>query len=793
MLVCALVIGLLPLHGVANAEWGGTDVQFESDESAGWGSGDSKTTPEITEKYQGGTSEKKAIPNYMYEKLGIRSADTGVNIDKEMNLYPGMKLDWKAFAFDKAGNTENDVTTDASWRSSNPSVVEVDKGKLSLKDKGEAKITVKHKGLTSNIKIKVEPPCKELTLSPGKLIEFKFGDKAINVTAKAKMKDGNLENVTDKADWSTSDSDVVEVKDGAVKPIGVGTATITATYLGVTKSVTAVVRPSYKAMRISPDKQQTMFLDSEPLNVQTFVLNSEGEQEEVTHLTEWHLAEWTSNHAVTVHQGQFYAKRAGTATVTAKYKGLSKSISVKVISADNVRRLDWPEEDNTDNGGIRKMDIYMEDSQSLPKVEAILRLGIENVDVSDLAEWQSSNTGVISIEDGKMKAESRGTAILTATVRNHTISMEVTVKRKAPILQTYTGKMNIVAGREQPVPDVTAIYMNGDEENITSEMKWESSSPNLLVVDGKLKGLVPGTAMLIGTYDNVKISVKVTIKVTIEEEVVRFEIEPGKLALDLKKSQRIKVTGYYKNGKKISLGSKVDWKSANEKIATVKGTSVKGVAIGSTRLVGEFQGQKLEVPVIVEPKLTKQIAESNSVKLTIGQEAVEDVEEKLVRFEIEPGQLTLNLKKSQSIKVTGYYKNGKKVSLESKVKWYSGNEKVAMVKGASVKGVAIGSTMLVGVFQGQKLEVPVTVVPKVMKLIAEPNSEKLTVGEEAYWKVKAIYDTGEAVNVTFSVTFVPSNANVKVERGRVKGVSKGSTSVKLTFGGKSTSMRISVK
>ncbi|WII36894.1 Ig-like domain-containing protein [Paenibacillus thiaminolyticus] len=717
VLACALVIGLLPFHGAAYAADTVTDVHFESDVNpvhvivegqsvqlkligtikgeqkdvtgladwsssnpsavtvdAGWVKGAGKGTSEITAKYQGYTLKKTVISNYMYDDLSVRSEDTGVDIDKETTLYLGMKPNWKAFAFDNDANTENDVTADASWSSSNSSVVEVNKGKLTLKDKGEAEITVKYKGLSSKIKIKVELPYEELTLSPDKLIEFEFGDSAVNVIAKAKKKDGDLEDVTDKADWSTSDSGVAEVKDGVVKPIGVGTATITATYLGATKSVSVVVRPSYQAMRISPDKKQTMLLGDAPLQVQTFVLNSADTQEEVTH-----LAEWTSSNvmAVTVEQGQVYAKAAGTATVTAKYKGLSKSVEVNVIPA--IEKLTWPEEDkDKDKDGIRKMDIYMEESQSLPKVSAVT-LGGDTVDVSDLAVWTSSNTGVISIKDEKMKAESRGTATLTANVRGHEISLEVTVKRKALILQSNTTEMTIVTGREQAVPDVTVIYMNGDEENVTSEVKWESSSPNLLVVNGKLKGLVASKVTLNGTYGNVKISVKVTI----EEEVVRFEIEPDQLTLNVKKSQSIKVTGYYKNGKKISLGSKVDWKSDNEKIATVKGSSVKGVAIGSTVLNGEFQGQKLEVPVKVTPKLTK--------------------------------------------------------------------------------------------------------------LIAEPGSLKLTAGQKANWKVKAIYDTGEVVDVTSSVTFVPSNTKVKVERGSVQGVSKGSTSVKLTFEGKSTSLRVSVK
>ncbi|MCE5168941.1 Ig-like domain-containing protein [Paenibacillus profundus] len=718
-LVFTLLFGLLPFYGVANAEDTVTGIAFESDVSpvhvvvegqsvqmkviatikdktdkkdvtslatwsssnpsavkvdAGWVSGAGKGTSEITVKYQGYTLKKTVVSSYQFDQLSVRMVESGTEVPKEMNALLGMKLKWKAFAFDEATGTENDVTADATWSSSKTDVADIDKGVLTLKTKGETEITVKHKGLSKKIKLKVDLPYEEMTLSPDKLVEFDYGADSQTVIAQTKTKDGTLENVTDKAEWSSSDTNVAEVKSGVVKPIGVGTATITASYLGASQSVTVVVRASYQAMRLTPDKAQHMMLGDGPLTVQTFVLNSVDNQQEVTD-----LAEWTSSNvmAITVDQGKVYAKGAGSSTITAKYKGLTKSIEVTVHPT--IEKLEWADVDkDKDKGEIRKQNIYMEDVQDLPKINAVTLNG-ETIDVSGLADWTSGNSDIVSIKDGKMKAENRGVVTLTANVRGQTLATEVTVQRKALVLQANATELSVVTGREQAVPEVTVIYIDGEEERVTSDMKWESSSPNLLVRDGKIKGLIAGKVTLNGTFSNVKLS----LKVTIDEEIISFDIVPQTITTNVKKSQSVKVTGKYKNGKTITLGSKIKWKIENEKVATVSGSTVKGVAIGSTKLIGEYQGQLLEVPVHIKPRL--------------------------------------------------------------------------------------------------------------LKLEATPKSVKMGVGQKASWKVQAIYDTGEVADVTSQVTYVPSNTKVKVERGSVQGVAKGSTSVKLTLDGKSTSLRVSVK
>jgi len=718
-LVCTLLFGMLPIQGIVHAEDSFTGIAFESDVSpvhvtvegssvqlkvlgtisgktdkkdvtslatwtssnpsavkvdAGWVSGAGKGTSEITVKYQGYTLKKTVVSEYLYDKIVIRTGDTDQEVANEVKANLGDKLAWKAFALDKAANTNNDVTAEASWTSSNTDVADVNKGVITLKSKGKTDITIKHKGLSTKIELKVEQPYDKLELSPEKLVEFEYGAASKTVTAKAKTADGKLEDVTGKADWTTSDANIVEVKNGEVKPINVGSATVTANYLGASQSITVVVRASYQAMRITPDQKQHMMLGDGPLQVQTFVLNSADNQQDVSD-----LAEWTSSNlmAVTVEHGKVYAKSEGTATVTASYKGLTKSVEITVYPT--IEKLKWTEEDkNAKPGDVRKQELILEDVKPLPKISGVSLSG-NTLDVSELVQWTSSNESVVSVKDGKMKAAAPGTTFLTASIRNQTLPLEVNVQRKALVLQANNADISIVTGREQPLPEVNVIYADGTEENVTTQVKWESSSPNLLVREGNMKGLIAGRATLTGTFANVK----VTVKATIEEEIVKYDIVPSEIRTNVNKSQSVKVTGTYKNGKTIALASRIKWTIENEKVATVRGATVKGVAIGSTKLVGEYQGRKLEVTVHVKPRL--------------------------------------------------------------------------------------------------------------LKLEANPTTVKLGIGQSASWKVQAIYDTGEVVDVTSSVTFVPSNVKIKASRGSVQGVSKGSGSLKLTLDGKSTSLRVTVK
>lgn len=129
-------------------------------------------------------------------------------------------------------------TTDerrVSWSSSDPSVAAVESdGTVRTLAPGTAEVTAKvgEKSATAIIRVKAYVPVQSLTLSEGS-ISFTSREESCKLTATVAPGDATYPSVS----WTSSNTSVASVSaDGTVKPVGDGTATITATADGVSAS-----------------------------------------------------------------------------------------------------------------------------------------------------------------------------------------------------------------------------------------------------------------------------------------------------------------------------------------------------------------------------------------------------------------------------------------------------------------------------------------------------------------------------------------------------------------------------
>ncbi|MCM3342633.1 Ig-like domain-containing protein [Paenibacillus sp. MER TA 81-3] len=229
-----------------------------------------------------------------------------------------------------------------------------------------------------------------------------------------------------------------------------------------------------------------------------------------------------------------------------------------------------------------------------------------------------------------------------------------------------------------------------------------------------------------------------------------------------------KVNAVYKDGRIEDVTGSITWQSSSD-VLTIVGGKVSGRYGASAKLKGTYGNQTVTVPVRIQ--------------------------EDFVEYGVEPSSVTLSVGSSKPIKVMGYYSSGKKVSIANKIQWKSGNEQVARVSGATIKGVAEGSATVTGVFGEQKFEVPVQITPKIKKLTVTPAKLVLTPGKSAAYSVQAIYEGGRKVDVSSQVTAKVSGTGIQVSNGTVTaaGQSKGSASVKLYYGGKGVSLPVSLQ
>lgn len=611
----------------------------------------------ITAKYKGFSVNIKVVSDYLFKEL--RLSESGV-LEYKLG-HKGVKLE--AFAIEE-DEMENDVTLKAQWSTSNASVLNVSGGELTFVGTGKATVTAKYKGLSASVQIQVSSPYTKLELDPAAEQELLVGSEDTAIQAIATLENGTQENVSQEAEWKSSNTNVVTVKEGKLTPLAVGKATISANYLGVSAQTTVIVRSPYEVLLLSPAQDWTLFVNEEPVQVNAFVMNSLDDRKDVTL-----DAVWTSSNtlAVTVQDGRIAPKVAGTATIKVTYRGLSKEFKVTV--QPTITKIE---------AALESLELFKGEVVNVPAVYAFT-LDERKLDFSKEVEWISSDEEIMTVENGKLTAKKAGTAQLTAKMRGLTYTVDVTVEEKVLLLLPAQESISLITGTEVPLPHVLAVRENGVEEDVTDKIVWTLTGASAVIVDKQIKGYVKGNVRLTGTYLNQSIR----IPITIEQEIVNIVVEPNEIELNIKKSKSIKVTGYYANGTKVNLSSKIDWVSSNPNVASIKSRSVKGEQEGQAVLTGSYQDIPLEVNVYVVPKVKKLEASEKKVQLAIGQ--------------------------TKQIEITALYDTNHTQKVTQDVVWTTSKSSVAKVVDGKIEAVGKGSATIRATLDKKTVTIRVTV------------------------------------------------------------------------------------
>jgi len=624
---------------------------------------------DITAKYKTASAITiRVTVTYEYDKVEIALSPSTEPAAASIDVQLGTSPEFTARAYKGAADIE--VTDDATWSSSNTNVATVDKGAVTLIGAGTATLTARYKGRTDSVTLNVASPYKSLTITPSALLEFKVGDDDVSLAASVERKTGGSETVTDLATWRSGNAAIATVEKGVVTPVGAGTTTITASYLGVTKSVTVVVRPSHQEMTLSEKLPIHMVVsDSAKQLTVTVADNAVMTPIDVTSAATW---ESSNPYVATVsNAGLVTPKAVGTAKITATYKGLSRSVTFNV----------YPSITKVEITGSETIDGFVDGTGELPPVDGT-SLADEIADISDLAVWTSSDSEIVAIEDGKWVAKKIGEATLTATVRSKSDTVKIVIHHKPLALLSDITDISIVAGKTAKLPDLNLLYENGDEDpGVDSKVKWTTSSPNVLVKDGEIKGLLVSKVNLTASY----LGKSITFRIAVEEEIVKLVADPASLLLNPGKSKTIKVTGFYKNGKKVSLGSKMNWTFSNEEVAAMRSdSSIKAIAEGTGNLQGSYQGKPLTIPVVVKAKLKKLTASETSLKMSPGSK--------------------------KTVTLTAEYEGGRQVTVTSGIVWTSSRPAAAVVAtNGTITAVAKGSATIKASYEGKTETIRVSV------------------------------------------------------------------------------------
>ena len=310
-----------------------------------------------------------------------------------------------------------------------------------------------------------------------------------------------------------------------------------------------------------------------------------------------------------------------TASVTAKAAG-SATITVTVKSAGGEKKAECtitvkaasPKTISLDKTTL-SMVLGAEE-----KLTATLEMtdGTKYTDKDHLT-WTSSNTNVVTVDDGKIKAVGAGTAQITVTSKDKkadgtqitvtcsvTVSTSLSIKLDKDKTDAYTGtKFKLVA----------TVIRNGATQTSEKEgvVTWQSSDTSIATVDPKTGEITPvkaGTVTISATTvekdeKGHQLTVSCTVTVKKRELSIKMDKEKAQLAVGAKMTL---VATVVKNGTTATSAVEtwVTWSSSdpsiaevNERTGEVRGVKAGTVTITATTVDKDTNGNRLSATCVV--------------------------------------------------------------------------------------------------------------------------------------------------------------------------------------------------
>lgn len=341
-------------------------------------------------------------------KLEVTATETILDIGSERQL--------TATATNASGST-TDYTNLATWSSSNTSLVTVSSsGLVKAIANGTATITAAFGSLSDTLDIRA---------SDANLVSIDISSTEANVdecqniqmTATGNYDDGTQRNITDLANWSSSDTAVGEFdtqsgKDGSLRTFDSGVLGINATYKSISGSGNVTILDTLSSIAISPST-----VSVETGKTQSFSASgnySDNTTSDITDNTNWTTSGSTIDNTYP-DKGTFTASTIETTAVTATCGQLTQTASVTVTTVKTISSLEI-------SGGVSGYQREVGDDAI--QLTAVLKYNDDSsatVTNDDNLTWSvsSGDSSVISVsnadgDEGEVTFTGAGSAVIEA-------------------------------------------------------------------------------------------------------------------------------------------------------------------------------------------------------------------------------------------------------------------------------------------------------------------------------------------------------------------------------------------
>lgn len=663
----------------------------------------------------------------------VKRVDPG---QTQLSLLQGDSQTVKLLATYPDGTVE-DVTERADWSSEDEAVADVIKGKITGYGPGLTTIKASYGTKSATIKVDVDHAIK-IALDQESLFIKKGGTEQLKLTAT--YADGSTEDITARAEWTSSDPGIVYVIGGKISGNATGEATVTAKYGN--KTVSAFVDVDVPR-RLELSEDFVSMKTGETKQVTLVATYADGSEEDVTAQAVW----TTDNSAVAyVVGGKVSAYKSGEAKLSASYGGKTVTGTVAV---------DLPTMLVVSSA---RVNFQIGSSEQL-KLQAVYRDGNQE-DITDKAEWTTANKEVAEVVRGYVTGVGTGATTITAKYGTRTATVQVSVG----VLKSLTADKTTLIMNKNDVHNVvlTAQYTDGTTKDVTTEAVWTSEDVKVAAVeDGKITAMAMGETKIAAEFGGRTASI--VVKVDMAD---KLSASPAFLAFDLGETRAIALTAVDSTGASSNVSQDAEWTSSNPQVATVDKGVVTPVSRGKTVITAKYGGKSVSIAVEIG------VVQS----INVDQKYISTKRGKSV-------QLTLTAKLS----------DGSEKDVTNEAEWKSSNYKIADVTDGLVTTIDAGKANITASFGGKKVTVPVE-VDKLKYLKTNEVAVELKKGQTLQVKATATFMDGTDEDVTVPALWKASNIRVAdVKDGIIKATGKGRTTVKVTYAKKSTTIVVTVK
>ncbi len=126
----------------------------------------------------------------------------------------------------------------------------------------------------------------------------------------------------------------------------------------------------------------------------------------------------------------------------------------------------------------------------------------------------TTDSDVVTVEDGVITAVSGGTAVVKAyfTFNGVEYSVSINVTSIAATISTDTTELSLAIGENATVDVTAVVYVNGEAQDV--ELAWTTDSNVVTVEDGVVTAVGVGTAIVTASFTHNEVEYSVTINVT---------------------------------------------------------------------------------------------------------------------------------------------------------------------------------------------------------------------------------------------------------------------------------------